>query len=157
AEGDFHADGFARRDRVNLFHGEVHFLEDVQHLAAHIARGADNGHPVTHRSSPHENGASPYPLGRPRARRANLTRLSEALRWRLGSRGATRAQREMEAMSDASSTSAPRLAGTPFSDLMGVEVIELAKERIVGRLTVRDDLCTAGGILHGGAYMAFAD
>ena len=24
-------------------------------------------------------------------------------------------------------------------------------------MVVRDDLCTAGGILHGGAYMAFAD
>jgi uncharacterized protein (TIGR00369 family) len=31
------------------------------------------------------------------------------------------------------------------------------KDRVVGNLTVREDLCTAGGILHGGAYMAFAD
>jgi len=49
------------------------------------------------------------------------------------------------------------LAVTPFSSLMGVEIVERSKEKIVGRLTVRDDLCTAGGILHGGAYMAFAD
>ena len=48
-------------------------------------------------------------------------------------------------------------AVTPFSSLMGVEIVERSKEKIVGRLTVRDDLCTAGGILHGGAYMAFAD
>ena len=47
--------------------------------------------------------------------------------------------------------------GMPFSDLMGVEIVEREKTRVVGRLVVRDDLCTAGGILHGGAYMAFAD
>ena len=45
----------------------------------------------------------------------------------------------------------------PFADLMGVEVVEASKTRVVGRLTVREDLCTAGHILHGGAYMAFAD
>src|SRR6185312_10814218 len=47
--------------------------------------------------------------------------------------------------------------GMPFSDLMGVEIVSREKTRVVGRLQVRDDLCTAGGILHGGAYMAFAD
>lgn len=47
--------------------------------------------------------------------------------------------------------------GMPFSNLMGVEIIERDKTRVVGRLTVREDLCTAGGILHGGAFMAFAD
>ena len=47
--------------------------------------------------------------------------------------------------------------GMPFSDLMGVEIVERDKARVVGRLTVREDLCTAGGILHGGAFMAFAD
>ncbi|THD57926.1 MAG: PaaI family thioesterase [Phenylobacterium sp.] len=45
----------------------------------------------------------------------------------------------------------------PFSDLMGVEIVVREKDRVVGRMTVREDLCTAGGILHGGAYMAFAD
>ncbi|MEW5686805.1 MAG: PaaI family thioesterase [Pseudomonadota bacterium] len=45
----------------------------------------------------------------------------------------------------------------PFSNLMGVEIVERGKDRVVGRLTVREDLCTAGGILHGGAFMAFAD
>jgi uncharacterized protein (TIGR00369 family) len=40
---------------------------------------------------------------------------------------------------------------------MGVEILERSKTQVRGRLTVRDDLCTAGGILHGGAYMAFAD
>ena len=47
--------------------------------------------------------------------------------------------------------------GMPFANLMGVEIIERDKTRVIGRLTVREDLCTAGGILHGGAFMAFAD
>jgi uncharacterized protein (TIGR00369 family) len=47
--------------------------------------------------------------------------------------------------------------GMPFSDLMGVEIVTREKARVVGRLVVREDLCTSGGILHGGAYMAFAD
>lgn len=45
----------------------------------------------------------------------------------------------------------------PFSKLMGVEVTSASPERITARLTVRPDLCTAGGILHGGAVMAYAD
>lgn len=45
----------------------------------------------------------------------------------------------------------------PFSKLMGVEVSEAAAERVVGTLLIRPELCTAGGILHGGAVMAFAD
>ena len=47
--------------------------------------------------------------------------------------------------------------GMPFSNLMGVGIIVREKDRVVGRLVVREDLCTSGGILHGGAYMAFAD
>ena len=45
----------------------------------------------------------------------------------------------------------------PFAKLMGVEVLESSKDGVKGRLLVREDLCTAGGILHGGAIMAFAD
>lgn len=45
----------------------------------------------------------------------------------------------------------------PFSKLMGVTVTQASKERVVGELTVRPDLCTSGDILHGGAIMAFAD
>jgi uncharacterized protein (TIGR00369 family) len=44
-----------------------------------------------------------------------------------------------------------------FPGLMGVRLTELTPERIVAEMKVRPDLCTAGGILHGGAYMAFAD
>lgn len=44
-----------------------------------------------------------------------------------------------------------------FPGLMGVRLTELTPERVTAELLVRPDLCTAGGILHGGAYMAFAD
>jgi uncharacterized protein (TIGR00369 family) len=44
-----------------------------------------------------------------------------------------------------------------FPGLMGVRLVSCASDRVTAELTVRSDLCTAGGILHGGAYMAFAD
>jgi 1,4-dihydroxy-2-naphthoyl-CoA hydrolase len=44
-----------------------------------------------------------------------------------------------------------------FPGLMGVRVTEATAERVIAEMPVRADLCTAGGILHGGAYMAFAD
>jgi uncharacterized protein (TIGR00369 family) len=44
-----------------------------------------------------------------------------------------------------------------FPGLMGVRLVSLEPERVVAELTVRAELCTAGGILHGGATMAFAD
>jgi uncharacterized protein (TIGR00369 family) len=44
-----------------------------------------------------------------------------------------------------------------FPGLMGVQLDEATPERVAARLPVRPDLCTTGGILHGGAYMAFAD
>jgi uncharacterized protein (TIGR00369 family) len=56
-----------------------------------------------------------------------------------------------------SETAARPSTGMPFSDLMGVEIVTREKDRVVGRMLVREDLCTSGGILHGGAYMAFAD
>jgi 1,4-dihydroxy-2-naphthoyl-CoA hydrolase len=49
-----------------------------------------------------------------------------------------------------------RLKGL-FSDLIGIELSEVAPERVAARLTVRDELCTTGKVLHGGAIMAFAD
>lgn len=44
-----------------------------------------------------------------------------------------------------------------FPGLMGVELKVLELDRVVATLLVRSDLSTAGGIMHGGAYMAFAD
>jgi len=40
---------------------------------------------------------------------------------------------------------------------MGVTLLELSPERVVAEMHVRPDLCTTGGVLHGGASMAFAD
>ena len=44
-----------------------------------------------------------------------------------------------------------------FPGLMGLQIRSVAEDRVVAELTVRPDLCTTGGILHGGAVMAFAD
>ena len=44
-----------------------------------------------------------------------------------------------------------------FPGTMGVQLTSVAPERVVATLTVTPGLCTAGDILHGGAYMAFAD
>jgi 1,4-dihydroxy-2-naphthoyl-CoA hydrolase len=44
-----------------------------------------------------------------------------------------------------------------FPGLIGVQLTELTPERVVATMLVRPELCTAGGILHGGAHMAFAD
>jgi 1,4-dihydroxy-2-naphthoyl-CoA hydrolase len=41
--------------------------------------------------------------------------------------------------------------------LLGVKLVSVSEDRVVAEMKVRSDLCTAGGILHGGAYMAFAD
>jgi uncharacterized protein (TIGR00369 family) len=45
----------------------------------------------------------------------------------------------------------------PFARLMGIRIVAASTEVLVAELQVRDDLCTAGGILHGGAMMALAD
>lgn len=44
-----------------------------------------------------------------------------------------------------------------FPDLMGLQLAEVTPEKVVATMLVRPDLCTNGGILHGGAVMAFAD
>lgn len=54
-------------------------------------------------------------------------------------------------------TSLQALIDPLFPGLMGLRLTEVGPERVVGTLEVRPDLCTAGGILHGGAVMAFAD
>ncbi|WP_341712621.1 PaaI family thioesterase [Erythrobacter sp.] len=48
-------------------------------------------------------------------------------------------------------------ASMPFSRLMGVEVTSAGPDGVEGTITVREDLCTANSIMHGGAIMAFAD
>jgi uncharacterized protein (TIGR00369 family) len=45
----------------------------------------------------------------------------------------------------------------PMSKLMGVELVSVEADRIRARLVAREDMGNGSGILHGGAYMAFAD
>src|SRR3989440_4580415 len=45
----------------------------------------------------------------------------------------------------------------PFAKLMGITVVSVAPDLVIGELKVREDLCTRPAVLHGGAYMAFAD
>lgn len=45
----------------------------------------------------------------------------------------------------------------PFSKLMGLKLTSIKKDRVVGSLLVRPDLCTLGNSIHGGSVMAFAD
>jgi 1,4-dihydroxy-2-naphthoyl-CoA hydrolase len=45
----------------------------------------------------------------------------------------------------------------PFPRWLGIAVTSAGPDRVVAELTVREELCTAGEIIHGGAIMAFAD
>lgn len=44
-----------------------------------------------------------------------------------------------------------------LAELLGIRVVEATREHVVAELTVREDLTTVGGSLHGGTLMAFAD
>jgi len=50
-----------------------------------------------------------------------------------------------------------QLAMPPLSRWLGIVVTHAEPDRVVAEVTVRQDMCTAGEILHGGAVMAFAD
>jgi 1,4-dihydroxy-2-naphthoyl-CoA hydrolase len=45
----------------------------------------------------------------------------------------------------------------PFAKSLGIELVSVTAEKIVATLTVREDLCTARSMVHGGVIMAFAD
>ena len=45
----------------------------------------------------------------------------------------------------------------PFGGLLGIEAVSATPEEVRLRLAWREDLCTAGGFMHGGALMALAD
>ena len=49
------------------------------------------------------------------------------------------------------------VAAMPFAARLGIRVERADAEEVRGRLDWADELCTAGGILHGGALMALAD
>jgi 1,4-dihydroxy-2-naphthoyl-CoA hydrolase len=48
-------------------------------------------------------------------------------------------------------------AVAPFAGLLGLEVQAAEAEEVRGTLAWAEERCTAGGILHGGALMGFAD
>jgi uncharacterized protein (TIGR00369 family) len=50
-----------------------------------------------------------------------------------------------------------QLVATSLPGLLGVEFVEVRPDRVLGRLRVRPEISTVGGILHGGSIMAFAD
>ena len=45
----------------------------------------------------------------------------------------------------------------PFAVNLGLRIVEADADHALAQLPWREDLCTSGGILHGGALMAFAD
>jgi len=49
------------------------------------------------------------------------------------------------------------LAVIPFAVTLGMELVSATADEVVGRLDWREDLCTAGGALNGGALMSLAD
>jgi 1,4-dihydroxy-2-naphthoyl-CoA hydrolase len=45
----------------------------------------------------------------------------------------------------------------PFAELLGIEFLSADPDRVVAKMSIRADLCTVGGIAHGGALMSLAD
>jgi uncharacterized protein (TIGR00369 family) len=62
-------------------------------------------------------------------------------------------------MADPPATPAFDLGGfaLPFAQLAGIELTSATPQDVRGRMEWRADLCTLGGILHGGALMTLAD
>jgi len=48
-------------------------------------------------------------------------------------------------------------AAAPFTAFLGIEMVSASPHEVKAQLAWSDDLCTAGGVLHGGALMALAD
>jgi uncharacterized protein (TIGR00369 family) len=49
------------------------------------------------------------------------------------------------------------LAIVPFAVTLGIELLSATADEVVGRLRWREDLCTTGGMINGGALMSLAD
>jgi 1,4-dihydroxy-2-naphthoyl-CoA hydrolase len=45
----------------------------------------------------------------------------------------------------------------PFAQLLKIEFISAEADALSARMLIRPDLCTMGGVAHGGAIMSFAD
>ena len=48
-------------------------------------------------------------------------------------------------------------AAMPFAGVLGLEIVTAGPDEVRARLAWEERLCTAGGLLHGGALMALAD
>ena len=59
-------------------------------------------------------------------------------------------------MDSDATTMTEALRGT-LGEGLGIRFVETGKDRVVAELTIRDELRTVGGALHGGTLMAFAD
>jgi 1,4-dihydroxy-2-naphthoyl-CoA hydrolase len=70
----------------------------------------------------------------------------------LASAAGARAERDEEAV-----VSEDLLGLMPFATALGIELDGADAEEVRGRLAWAPERCTAGGLLHGGALMAFAD
>jgi 1,4-dihydroxy-2-naphthoyl-CoA hydrolase len=49
------------------------------------------------------------------------------------------------------------VAAMPFAERLGLRVESATKDEVRGELAWAEELCTAGGVLHGGALIAAAD
>jgi 1,4-dihydroxy-2-naphthoyl-CoA hydrolase len=45
----------------------------------------------------------------------------------------------------------------PFAGRLGIELLSATREEVRGRLAWAPDLCTTGGVMHGGVLMSLAD
>jgi uncharacterized protein (TIGR00369 family) len=45
----------------------------------------------------------------------------------------------------------------PFAEVLGIQYVEVTRDRIRAKLVVRPDMCNGKNVIHGGALMAFAD
>ena len=44
-----------------------------------------------------------------------------------------------------------------FSKFLGIRIVDIKPERVTAQLAVREEFKNCGGVMHGGAVMAFAD
>jgi 1,4-dihydroxy-2-naphthoyl-CoA hydrolase len=51
----------------------------------------------------------------------------------------------------------PALDQPPFAHFLGIKLTDVTPDRVVAELTVREEFKNRGGVMHGGAVMAFAD
>ena len=45
----------------------------------------------------------------------------------------------------------------PFAKFLGIKLVSVAPDRVIAELPVREEFKNRGGMMHGGAVMAFAD